>query len=61
MKERKQRIVRPKDLPRCPQCGSKNTVGEVMSPSEYGGKGYYCCNCLIEWDKHGNFRVPIYA
>lgn len=70
MSERKRRILRPKELPRCPQCGSKNTVGQVdtlkekISKRGYAyhncSKAYFCSNCLTEWDDEVVKR-PLYA
>lgn len=60
MDKRNARIIRPKYLPRCPQCGSKNTVGQVATIKKRidkkgrtycnCSKAYFCSNCLIEWD-----------
>lgn len=37
MSKRKQRIIRFKDLSRCPRFGSKNTLEKVISILEQGG------------------------
>lgn len=43
-----------KNMPRCPQCNSKATVGLVISYDNIrwgrAGKCYFCSNCLIEFD-----------
>ena len=42
------------DKPKCPKCGSKNTVRSVNSCStdktNNTKKGYFCSKCLIEFD-----------
>lgn len=68
--KRKSRIIRPQYLPPCPECGSKNTVGQVDSLKEkiskkgyayYNcSKAYFCSNCLTEWDDE-NVKRPMYA
>lgn len=47
-----QGMHKPKKLPRCPKCNSKNTVGAVVSVSPFSNtacKAYFCSNCLTEW------------
>ncbi|MCK9470719.1 MAG: hypothetical protein M0Q88_03070 [Bacilli bacterium] len=43
------------DIPRCPKCSSKNTVGMVqccsIDNSSNIKKGYFCSQCLIEFDE----------
>ena len=43
-------------LPECPCCGSKNTVGKVLSYNDMScGRKYYC---LIEFNWKGIILVP---
>lgn len=43
-----------KEIPSCPNCGSKNTVGVVdccsIDSTTSTKKGYFCSHCLIEFD-----------
>lgn len=56
---------KPKKLPRCPVCNSKNTVGRVASvkdnPGKTACKAYFCSNCLTEWGDKEIIRRPLYA
>ena len=53
MKESKK--VKIIEMPRCPKCGSKNTVGMVdccsIDKTTNTKKGFFCSKCLIEFDK----------
>lgn len=57
------RMHRPKKLPKCPVCGSKNTVGKVMTVKDSGAvtTAYFCSSCLTEWNDKGTIRRPMYA
>ena len=54
---------RPKLLPNCPVCNSKNTVGKVMTVSDRGTAktAYFCSYCLNEWNDNGTIARPMYA
>lgn len=55
---------KPKFLPSCPICSSGNTVGRVttVKDNKYNTatKGYFCSNCLTEWDEN-SIKKPMYA
>lgn len=42
------------DMPKCPKCCSRNTVGMVnfgsIDKTSNMKKGYFCSQCLIEFD-----------
>lgn len=58
---------KPKRLPRCPSCNSKNTVGRVRS-ADINKRGsfvvcncYFCSNCLTEWSDDGIVKKSLYV
>ncbi len=50
-------------LPGCPCCGSKNTVGKVLSYNgmSCGRKYYFCSDCLVEYNWKGTILVPLFC
>lgn len=70
MRKREPKRLKLEDMPRCPECWRKKSVGKVRSVVEKRYKtgisfncceAYYCSECLIEWGEDGNIREPIYA
>lgn len=43
------------EIPNCPECGSRNTVGMVdccsVDRTSNTKKGFFCSKCLIEFDR----------
>lgn len=70
MRKREPKRIKLEDLPRCPECRRKKTVGIVNSVIEKRYKtnrtfncckAYYCSECLVEWGEDGSVREPMYA
>ncbi len=53
-KKRKKKVLSINNLPICPKCKSKTTVGLVVSYDNIkwarAGRCYFCSNCLTEFD-----------
>ncbi len=63
-------FIKIEDMPRCPYCRNKNTVGRVRSVMEKRYKtsiglipcqAYYCSKCLLEWRDDGAIQEPLFV